>query len=137
MTPVVSLTFSKPRVKAGESVNVTCTAESYPPADQKEFYSLQHPAGITVVPTHLTTGVDGVIHEIPSANSSDSGEYDCVVTVTALVGDKNESMASETVQKNLTVYYGKIYCKNAFNTHAMYFVQIHHTLNMSTMSAHT
>ena len=121
-------------------MNVTCTAESYPPADQKEFYKFQHPAGITVVPTHLTTGVDGVIHEIPSANSSDGGEYDCSVTVEGLVGDKNESMDSETVQKNLTVYYGKIYCKMntvAFNTHAMYFVQIHHTLNMSTMSAHT
>ena len=97
-------------------MNVTCTAESYPPADKLGFYSLQHPNGTTVVPTHLTTGVDGVIHEILSANSSDGGEYDCVVTVTALVYDRNESMASETVQRNLTVYYGKIYCKNEYRS---------------------
>lgn len=108
MKPVVNLAFSKPRVKAGESVNVTCTAESYPPADQKNFYHLNHPANKTVVPTHLTSGVNGVIYEIRSANRSDSGEYDCFVRVSALVDDKNVSMDSDTVQKNLTVYYGKI-----------------------------
>ena len=89
-------------------MNVTCTAESYPPADQKKFYSLQHPVGITVVPTHLTTGVDGVIYEIPSANSSDSGEYDCVVIVTKLVDNETMSVTSHPVYNNLSVYYGKL-----------------------------
>lgn len=104
VVPVASLMFSKPSVQEGSSVNVTCTAKSYPPADQKEYYFLQHPRGVTLEPTHLSSGVDGVIYEISSANSNDGGEYSCLVSITELVDDGFITIQSEIVQAYLLVY---------------------------------
>ena len=100
MVPDVTLTFSNTMVKVGTSVNVTCTAQSYPPANLTSYYHLQHPSGVTVNAIHRTPGVDGVVHSIETVTSEDGGEYDCVVMV--VVG-----MQSDTIKANLTVYYGK------------------------------
>ena len=63
------------------SVNVTCTAVSYPQALPDTDYAIQHPAGTTLTHTHIAPGVDGVIYAIDSAVDSDIGIYECHVTV--------------------------------------------------------
>ena len=80
MNPVISLPFSNSTIEAGTSVNVTCIAESYPPANSSDYYSIQHPIGETL---HATTFIDGigVIHPIESASCDDSGPYACHVQV--------------------------------------------------------
>ena len=103
VVPDVTLTFSNTMVKAGTSVNVTCTAQSYPPANLTSYYQLQHPSGVTVNAIYRTPEVDGVVHPIETVTSEDGGEYDCIVTV--VVG--SEQLQSDTIRASLTVYYGK------------------------------
>lgn len=108
VNPKVMLTIEPgPQIKAGTSANVTCTAESFPPANSSEYYAFQHPNGTTLKPTHSSPTVGGVIygviHPIVSAISSDDGEYDCVVIVKVC----NQSLVSDRVQANLTVFYGE------------------------------
>ena len=103
VVPDVTLTFSNTMVKVGTSVNVTCTAQSYPPANLTSYYQLQHPSGVTVNAIYRTPEVDGVVHPIETVTSEDGGEYDCIVTV--VVG--SEQLQSDTIRASLTVYYGK------------------------------
>lgn len=69
----------------GSSVNVTCTAVSYPKLDPNsdtdpDANGIQHPLGITRDHQHITPEMDGIIYEIDSANDSDNGEYKCHLT---------------------------------------------------------
>ena len=82
MKPVIELRLSTPPTENGFSINVTCTAESYPPANQDDF-SIQHPLGETIdsVPFIHSTGTYGVYHQRESAVCDDFGVYACHVQV--------------------------------------------------------
>lgn len=54
---------------------------SYPQANPDTDYAIQHPAGTTLMHTHIAPGVDGVIYAIDSAVDDDNGTYECHVTV--------------------------------------------------------
>lgn len=71
---------------------------SYPQANPNEDYILQHPDGLTVVHTHNTPDMDGIIYEINRITDEDAGEYDCHVYA--------RSVSSET-RAYLTVFNGK------------------------------
>ena len=103
VVPEVTLTFSNTMVKAGTSINVTCTAQSYPPAIPTD-YQLQHSSGVTVNTTHRTPGGDGVVYPIETVTSEDGGEYECIVTVGS---EQLQRLQSDTIRASLTVYYGK------------------------------
>ena len=92
MNPVITLTFSNSTIKAGTSANVTCFAESYPPANSSMNYAIQHPIGETLHATQFIPG-KGVIHPIESATCADSGLYMCHVEVDNKVSnDKTGSL---------------------------------------------
>ena len=80
MNPVITLTFSNSTIEAGTSANVTCLAESYPPANSSSHYAIQHPIGETLLATQFVPGI-GVIHPLKSATCADSGPYACHVRV--------------------------------------------------------
>ena len=65
----------------GSSVNVTCTAVSYPKANPDTDYGIQHPAGVTKDHHHITHEMDGIIYEIDSAANYDNGTYQCHLRV--------------------------------------------------------
>ena len=72
---------------------------SYPQANPNEDYVLQTPGGITVVHTHNTPDMDGIIYEISKIADEDAGKYDCHVYAS--------SISSET-RGYLTVFNGKL-----------------------------
>ena len=91
--PEISLIFSSNPVRIGSSVNITCTAVSYPQATD---YIIQHPSGVTV--TLTTAGTSGVIYEIGGAVENDNGIYKCHVIIICM----NRVMTGE-IEGNLTV----------------------------------
>ena len=86
MKPVIELTFFDSPTENGISINVTCTAESYPPVNQDDL-TIQHPLGVTVdsIPFIDSTDTYGTYHERESATCEDFGQYACHVQVENLV----------------------------------------------------
>ena len=87
----------------GSSVNVTCTAVSYPkfepnPEANPSENGIQHPLGETKDHQHTTPEMDGIIYEIESATDHDNGVYKCHLTVYCM----GQPMMAEIV-KNLIV----------------------------------
>lgn len=78
---------------------MTCTAVSYPEANPDTDYIIQHPIGETLIHEHITSEMDGVIYAIESAVDSDSGTFQCHLTVYCM---EDTPMMNETV-KILTV----------------------------------
>ena len=92
--------------KSGSSVNIICTAESYPPADSVSDYLMKHPHNTPIV-KDLLPGMDGVVHRIVAATKEqDAGEYECTVIVT-LDEYPGKHLDSEIAVTNLRVY-GKL-----------------------------
>ena len=81
VSPDVTVTFSSNPVMVGSSVNITCSAVSYPPATPHvdTIYILQHSNTETKHFTYATS--DAVIYEISSATDTDDGNYNCHVHV--------------------------------------------------------
>lgn len=81
MSPSVTVTFSRNPVMVGSSVNVTCSAVSYPPANPlgDAVYIFHHLNKGTKAHTYATS--DAVIYEISSATEIDAGNYYCHVHV--------------------------------------------------------
>ena len=91
--------------KSGSSVNVICTADSYPPADNVSDYLMKHPKDQSIEKDMLP-GMDGVVHRITSESANkehDKGIYKCSVNVT-LDEYPNKPLDSEVAVANLTVY---------------------------------
>ena len=84
--PAIKLTFSNSNIEVGTSINVSCFAESYPPANSSLFYKIQHPIGETLSDIHDVVP-HGVFYSISSASCHDSGPYACHVKVTGEVSD--------------------------------------------------
>ena len=74
-------------------MSVTCKAKSYPLADKKDDYKLNHPANVKV-DTILTDNKDGVIYQIQKSNESDLGEYVCEVNVGELHNSKKVNLTA-------------------------------------------
>ena len=109
VTPVAHLSTSTPNnvTKSGSSVNVTCTAESYPPADSVSDYLIKHPRN-TSIDKRLLPGMYGVVHRIVAATKErDAGKYECSVNVTLDVYP-GKPLDSNVAIVNLRVY-GKLY----------------------------
>ena len=88
--------------RSGSSVNVTCTAESYPPANSEDNYRMKHPKDHEIKKV-LLPEKNGVVHIITNASKErDSGEYECTVTVRLEV--YTASLQSENIVTNLVVY---------------------------------
>ena len=110
VTPKVHLNTSTYNnvAKSGSSVNVICTAESYPQANSVSDYLMKHPQNKSIE-KELLPGMDGVIHKIVAATKrQDAGEYECSVNVT-LDEYPGKSLDSPIATINLRVY-GKLYC---------------------------
>ena len=106
VTPAVHLSTSASNnvAKSGSSVNVICTAESYPPADSVSDYLMKHPRN-TSIDKHLLPRMDGVVHRIVAATKErDAGKYECTVNVTL----DGKPLDSNVAVVNLRVY-GKLY----------------------------
>ena len=94
--PEISLIFSSNPVRIGSSVNMTCTAVSYPQANPETDYIIQHPSGVTV--TLTTAGTSGVIYEIGGAVENDNGIYKCHVIIFRM-----DRVMTGEIEGNLTV----------------------------------
>ena len=93
--------------KSGRGVNITCTAESYPPAQSTDDYKMKHPRN-TPISQKLLPAKNGVVHTITAASKeTDAGVYQCAVSVT-LEEYPNQSLQSKNDIAILTVY-GKLY----------------------------
>ena len=106
VTPVVHLNTSASNnvTKSGSSVNVICTAESYPPADSVSDYLMKHPRN-TSIDKHLLPRMDGVVHRIVAATKErDAGKYECTVNVTLDGKPLDSNVANVTLR-----VYGKLY----------------------------
>jgi hypothetical protein len=99
--PKVQLNTSVLVTRLGMSVNVTCTAESYPPASTVGNYLMRHPRDQNIT-TVLLPGKNGVVHIISGASMNDSGEYECTVTVK--LDEYSTQLQSDNVVAKLTVY---------------------------------
>lgn len=80
----------------GSSVNVTCTAVSYPQVNPQSDYIIQHPSGVTL--TFTTAGANSVIYEIGGAVDNDNGTFKCHVIIIRM----NRIMTSQ-IEGDLTV----------------------------------
>jgi hypothetical protein len=100
--PVITLTFTNSTIEVGQRANVTCIAESYPSANSSEYFSIQHPIGITIYPIHFIADMNvyGAIHPIESTSCKDSGPYACHVQVENKVS--NDKTATFTVYESGT-----------------------------------
>ena len=87
--------------RLGSSVNVTCVAESYPPANTVGNYLMRHPRDKDVDRV-LLPGKNGVVHIISGASGNDSGEYECTVTVK--LDEYSTPLQSDNVNASLVVY---------------------------------
>ena len=102
MKPIPRLFASVPVARSGSSVNVTCTAEGYPPANNEDNYNMKHPKDHDIEKV-LLPEKNGVVHIITDASKErDSGEYECTVTV-RLEG-YTAPLQSDNVVTNLVVY---------------------------------
>ena len=81
MTPFVKFDVSTEVAKLGNSVTFTCSAESYPPADNVDFFELHHPLDHGIPNDLLHLVGTSVQYHVANASRSDGGEYDCVVGV--------------------------------------------------------
>ena len=89
--------------KSGSSVDVICTAESYPPAVNVSNYLMRHPHN-TFIEKELLPGMDGAVHKIAAATKEqDAGEYECSVNVT-LAEYPGKPLDSSVAIVNLRVY---------------------------------
>ena len=82
MNPEVHLHISNNVTKSGSAVNIICTAESYPPAENVSNYQMRHPKDYDILIKALP-GKNGVIHRITAVSKErDAGEslYRCIVT---------------------------------------------------------
>ena len=105
VTPRVHLTTSTYDnvAKSGSNINIVCTAESYPPADNISEYLMKHPHN-TSIEKELLSGMNGVVHKIITANKDrDAGKYECSVNVT-LDEYPGKPLDSEVAVVNLTIY---------------------------------
>ena len=105
VTPEVHLNTSMSNnvAKTGSSVNVICTAESYPLADDTNDYLMKHPHN-TPIGKVLLPGGNGVEHRITTATKErDAGNYECSVNVT-LTEYPGKPLDSEVVVVNLRIY---------------------------------
>ena len=99
--PRVTLNVSSPVAKTGSSVNVTCMAESYPPADSMDNYQMKHPLNTPINRTFLP--MHGVVHIITAASKErDAGIYECAVSVT--LEEYTTPLQSDNVRANLLIY---------------------------------
>ena len=89
--------------RSGSSVNITCTAEGYPPARSVSNYHMKHPKN-KEIDRVLLPNMSGVVHIITEASVEvDSGGYECTVIVT-LDAYPNKSLQSDKSYTNLIVY---------------------------------
>ena len=104
--PEVNLSLSPEVVRAGGSVNVTCRAESYPPA-KSDDYQLKHPQNKNISHTPLEVG-SGVVHQILAASiMEDTGVYECIVTLT--LSDYNQQKIQSNVHEANLAVYGRLH----------------------------
>ena len=102
----LSTSTSNNVAKSGSSVNVICTAESYPPADNVNNYLMRHPHN-TFIEKEPLPGMDGAVHKIAAASKEqDAGEYECSVNIT-LAEYPGKPLDSSVAIINLRVY-GKL-----------------------------
>lgn len=95
--PEISLKFSSNPVVIGSSVNVTCTAKSYPKADPNiSKYVIEHPVHNALDDISRAPGEYGYIHEIQSASKEDNGTYACHVTVFFLTDSVDDVLTNRT-----------------------------------------
>ena len=99
--PNVTMSASKTVVKLGSSVNITCTADGYPPAKHLSYFKLHDPTNRLINDTKLTLNGTTVTYHISNVSRLDEGEYDCIVTQKL-----NETLQGSS-KLNLTVY-GKL-----------------------------
>lgn len=104
MTPYVQLNVSKEVVKLGSSVTISCSAESYPPANNVAFFQLQHPSESDISHSLLTLLDNGVEYHVANASGSDGGEYDCIVNVYETL----DGWLSQNQSKTYLTVYGKL-----------------------------
>ena len=103
--PVVHLHVSQSVAKSGSNVTVTCTAESYPAADNANNFELKHPLNTQITQDPLSD-MNGVFHIIKSVDRErDSGEYECTVSVT--LPEYPDQHLQSNAKINLIVY-GKL-----------------------------
>ena len=87
--------------KLGSNVTFTCSAESYPPADNVDFFQLHHPSDHSIPHNLLRLVGTSVQYHVANASQSDGGEYDCVVSVPEIPDGGHLQNESTT---HLTVY---------------------------------
>ena len=107
MTPVITVTFSHSNIHVGTSTNVSCIAESYPPANTSMFYEIQHPIGETLSDIEFINDAvaHGVFYSISSASCHDSGPYACHVIVTDGVSDEKSQTLTVYGKYNVFCYF--------------------------------
>ena len=119
VTPRVHLTTSTYDnvAKSGSNINIVCTAESYPPADNVREYLMKHPHNTSIEHEPLL-GKDGVVHKIVAATKDrDAGKYECSVNVT-LAEYPGKPLDSEVAVVNLTIY-GVLYISESDHCSAL------------------
>ena len=99
VNPLVELTISNEHAANGSSVNVTCTAKSFPQADQISNYTLTpQPDGTNL---SMLPNATGVYFTIPSVNKEEHARtYGCVVTVFL----NGERLQSDQAEGTLNIY---------------------------------
>ena len=119
MKPVVQLYVSQSVAKSGSSVTVTCTAESYPAADNASNFELKHPLN-TPISQDLLSDMNGVFHIIKSVDRErDFGEYECTVSV--ILPEYPDQHLQNNAKINLIVY-GKLNFSLIYIIHTISFV---------------
>ena len=101
MTPYVQFNVSKEVAKLGSSVTISCSAESYPPANSVNFFHLQDPSK-KVPDTQLTLVDTGVEYHIALVNRTHGGEYGCSVNIE--IEGYSQGLQSNTAEETLIVY---------------------------------
>jgi len=86
--------------KLASSVTFTCSAESYPLADNVDFFQLHHPSDHSIPHDLLSLVGTSVEYHVANASRSDGGEYDCVVSVPDTDGGHLQNKSTT----HLTVY---------------------------------
>lgn len=103
MKPVAHLHILNDVTKSGSAVNIICTAESYPPAENTSNYQMRHPKDRNI-PIEALPEKNGVIHRITAASKErDAGEYECTVIIT-MDEYPGSSLQSNNDVAHLTVY---------------------------------
>ena len=103
MKPVAHLHILNNVTKSGSAVNIICTAESYPPAENVNNYQMRHPKDRNISIETLPEK-NGVIHKITAASKKkDAGEYECTVSIT-MDEYPGISLQSKINLAHLTIY---------------------------------